>query len=131
MNYSESLNFLFQEILKYNNGDVNSTINVNQNSVSDQKSDNQQNIEQFARNYQNNNLKNNEKVCEIGFWLSIFGVFLSLFGITFGVIIYILNFYFASLGLNTKKKRKSNCYNSSFNFIYNNYYFAINFHLKK
>lgn len=36
--------------------------------------------------------------------LSIFGLLLSLLGITYGVLIYMLEFYFAACGIKTRKK---------------------------
>jgi len=65
------------------------------------------NATQFAQTFQNENTKKQEKLCEVGFWLSIFGLLLSLVGVSYGVIIYILNFYFASQGLKTRKKGKA------------------------
>lgn len=46
-------------------------------------------------------------MCEVGFWLSIVGLILSFIGITYGVIIYLLNYYFASQGLKTRKRGKA------------------------
>ena len=52
-------------------------------------------------------MKRQETLCEIGFWLSIVGLILSFIGVTYVVIIYILNYYFASQGLKTSKKGKA------------------------
>ncbi len=46
-----------------------------------------------------------EKTCVAGFWISIAGLLLSFFGVTFGVIIYILVFSFAIQGLKTRKRK--------------------------
>ena len=46
-------------------------------------------------------------MCEIGFWLSVFGLFASFFGVAYGVFVYIIDFYFASQGLKTKKRKKA------------------------
>ena len=49
----------------------------------------------------------NEKLCTIGFWMSIVGLLLSFMGIMYGVFIYILEIYFATRGLKTRKKGKA------------------------
>ena len=72
-----------------------------------QLNQNNNNINQFAQTFQNENTKKQEKLCEIGFWLSIFGLLASFFGVAYGLIIYIMNFYFASQGLKTKKRGKA------------------------
>ena len=43
----------------------------------------------------------------MGFWLSIIGLLASFVGVAYGVIVYILNFYFASQGLKTRKRGKA------------------------
>ena len=124
MNYRNSLNNLFQEIAKLNNGGnnmnnnqqnfdpmtgqpiVNNNQQINTNYTTQEMNINN-NATQFAQTFQNENTKKQEKLCEVGFWLSIFGLLLSLVGVSYGVIIYILNFYFASQGLKTRKKGKS------------------------
>ena len=60
----------------------------------------------FVNNFQEETDKKKETVCEIGFWISILGLILSFFGMMVGVIIYILDFYFAFNGLKTRKKEK-------------------------
>ena len=116
MNYRNSLNNLFQEIAKLNNGGNNIMNNNNQNFNTQTEqphlNNNQQinlnnNANQFAQTFQNENTKKQEKLCEIGFWLSIFGLLLSFVGVSYGVIIYILNFYFASQVLKTRKRGKA------------------------
>lgn len=57
-----------------------------------------------TNNFTKNVEEKNEKVCMIGFILSICGFILALLDVTYGVFVYILVFYFASLGLKTKKK---------------------------
>lgn len=124
MNYRNSLNNLFQEIAKLNNGGnnmnnnqqnfdpmtgqpiVNNNQQINTNYTTQEMNINN-NATQFAQTFQNENTKKQEKLCEVGFWLSIFGLLLSLVGVSYGVIIYILNFYFASQGLKTRKKGKA------------------------
>ena len=49
----------------------------------------------------------NEKLCTIGFWMSIVGLLLSFVGIMYGVFIYILEIYLATRGLKTRKKGKA------------------------
>lgn len=61
----------------------------------------------FVNNFQEETDKKKETVCEIGFWISILGLILSFFGMMVGVIIYILDFYFAFNGLKTRKKGKA------------------------
>lgn len=46
-------------------------------------------------------------MCEIGFWLSILGLVCSFFGVAYGIFVYIIDFYFASQGLKTKKRGKA------------------------
>ena len=45
-----------------------------------------------------------ERMAVIGFVLSIVGLLLSFIGYTYGVLLYALEFYFASCGIKTKKK---------------------------
>lgn len=61
----------------------------------------------FTQSFQAETDKRKETVCEIGFWISIIGLILSFFGMMVGVIIYILDFYFAYNGLKTRKKGKA------------------------
>lgn len=58
-------------------------------------------------NYQNfadANSKSQEKLAIFGFVLSIVGLLLSFVGYAFGLVLYILEFYFAACGMKTKKK---------------------------
>ena len=48
--------------------------------------------------------KNNEKFAIIGFVMSIIGLLLSFAGLMFGILLYVLEFYFAACGIKTKKK---------------------------
>lgn len=149
MNFRNSLNTLFQEIDKLNNGgntmnNENQNLNeqtneniaqpaptmqeqpVQQENVQTQPMNNQINQEstpsvnqstqdqtqvnqssQFAQTFQDETTKKQEKLCEIGFWLSILGFLASFAGIAYGVIVYAMDFYFASQGLKTKKKGKA------------------------
>ena len=148
MNFRNSLNKLFQEIEKLNNGgnimnnenqnlsnqeSVNSTQSVKgqvqpvqQESVQTQPMNNQisqvntpsvnpssqdqtqvNQSSQFAQTFQDETTKKQEKLCEIGFWLSILGFLASFAGIAYGLIVYVMNFYFASQGLKTRKKGKA------------------------
>ncbi len=133
MAYRNSLNTLFQEIDKLNNGGVNMNNNMNFDPNTGQPlnqnvSNNQMNFDpntgqqlnqtnyqqpvqnnasQFAQTFQNETTKKQEKMCEIGFWLSLFGLLISFAGLTYGGIMYILNFYFASQGLKTRKRGKA------------------------
>lgn len=114
MNYRKSLNTLFQEIEKLNSvnnedseDNSNDKANEGDGSINQIKDESQNDKNNFAKTFQDETIKKQEKLCEIGFWLSILGVVLSLLGITYGVIIYMLNFYFASQGLKTKKRGKA------------------------
>lgn len=116
-NYRDSLNNLFQEIEKINNGgnimnnQNNSQMNFNPNTGEpiNQNMNNQQNQvnNNFAQSFQDENMKKKEKMCEIGFWLSILGLLCSFFGVAYGIFVYIMDFYFASQGLKTKKRGKA------------------------
>lgn len=101
MSYRNSLNYLFQEINKLNNEGVDLNMNNNFNY-------NNENNQNFSANqFANETTKKQEKLCEIGFWLSLFGLVASFVGVSYGVIVYILDFYFASLGLKTRKRKKA------------------------
>lgn len=105
MNYRNSLGRLFQELEILNNGGNN--MNNNGNNFNSQTGQPIQQNNQFTQTFQEETTKKQEKMCEVGFWLSIFGLVASFFGIAYGVIVYILNFYFASQGLKTRKKGKA------------------------
>ena len=128
MSYMNSLNVLFQELNKLNNvGSVNAQNNYEQ--LSQRNSTNDQTVEQnnigtgisvqsvgagnvgdanqFAQNFQDKFLKRSETLCEIGFWCSLLGLFVSFGHGTLGLITYVMDFYFASLGLKTKKRKKA------------------------
>ena len=135
MNYKNSLNKLFQEIERLNvedsNGgnmnnnnitgyDTNASQPIQSNLQSNAINNNQQNNgqtypqnnnfsnnNQFAQTFQDETTKKQEKLCEIGFWIYIFGLITSFFGVAFGMIVYIMDFYFASQGLKTRKKGKA------------------------
>lgn len=118
IDYRNSLVKLFQELEKLNNGGINMNNNneMNFNSNRDQQLNQgyqQNNVQsfkqpnQFSQNFQDETTKKQEKMCEWGFWISIFGLFASFFGVSYGIFIYILNFYFASQGLKTCKRNKA------------------------
>lgn len=48
--------------------------------------------------------KRNEKLAIWGFVISIIGLLLSFVGYTYGVVLYMLEFYFAACGIKTRKK---------------------------
>ncbi len=114
MNYRNSLSTLFQEIENLNGGNITNN-NVNQNNgqlslnpQTGQAINQQQPVQnQFSQSFKNENQKKQETMCEVGFWLSLFGLLCSFMGVAYGVIIYILNFYFASQGLKTRKRGKA------------------------
>lgn len=114
MDYRNSLNKLFQEINKLNNGGMNMNNNFNNQNINNQMNYDpntgqpiNNNNNNFVQSFQDETMKKKEKMCEIGFWLSILGLVCSLFGVTYGVIIYIMDFYFASQGLKTTKRGKA------------------------
>lgn len=83
MNYRKSLNNLFTAL-----GNGNSSLGTNQ----------------VVNQFQEETDKKAETMCQIGFYLSICGLLLSFLGGTYGIFVYIMEFYFASIGLKTKKK---------------------------
>lgn len=127
MNYRNSLSTLFQQIENLNGGNImnnnandgqmNFGANVDQipNQNYQQQSTiqgvNQMNMQQsqnqFSQTFMNENQKKQEKMCEIGFWISILGLLCSFTGVMMGVIVYILDFYFAYQGLKTRKRKKA------------------------
>ena len=68
---------------------------------------NNDNNNNFVQSFQDETMKKKERMCEIGFWLSILGLVCSFFGIAYGIFVYIMDFYFASQGLKTRKKGKA------------------------
>jgi hypothetical protein len=91
--YRNSLNTLFQEIEKLNQNNTASFDN---------------NINQSTQLFQNETSKKEEMLCEIAFWASILGVFITVFfGRMFGLIVQVLIIYYAIKGLHTKKRIKA------------------------
>ena len=74
---------------------------MNQNNM------NQNNVNQFTQSFQNETIRKQEKMCEIGFWFSIFGLLISFIGISYGAILYAVNIYFGVQGLKTSKSGKA------------------------
>lgn len=108
MDYRNSLNKLFQEIDKLNNGGMNMNNNqMNYDPNTGQPINNNNNNNNFVQSFQDETMRKKEKMCEIGFWLSILGLVCSFFGIAYGIFVYIMDFYFASQGLKTRKKGKA------------------------
>lgn len=126
MNYRNSLSTLFQEIENLNGGNtLNNNVNQNNNGMNfdpqtgqpiNQNLNNQMNYNnpqiqnnqtQFSQTFKIENQKKQETMCEIGFWISILGLLGSFAGIMMGLFVYILDFYFASQGLKTKKRGKA------------------------
>lgn len=135
MDYRESLSKLFKEIEKNNieggdnmdnqgkivGYDTNTGEPIYENKENTEKKiigydtntgapiyENEQNsTSQFAQSFQDETIKKQEKVCEIGFWLSLVGLLLSFFGVSYGLLVYIMDFYFASQGLKTRKRGKA------------------------
>ena len=90
-----------------NNNQTNFNSNIGQPLNQNNYQQPMQNINQFAQTFQNETTKKQEKMCEIVFWISLFGLICSFVGVTYGLIIYILDFYFASQGLKTNKRGKA------------------------
>ena len=116
MEYRNSLNTLFQEINNLNNqsnnnNNNNQMNNMNQNNMNqnnmNQNNMNQNNVNQFTQSFQNETIRKQEKMCEIGFWFSIFGLLISFIGISYGAILYAVNIYFGVQGLKTSKSGKA------------------------
>ena len=126
MNYRNSLSTLFQEIENLNGGNtMNNNVNngqmnfdpntgqpINQNyQQTTGQPINQMNMQQpqnnFSQTFKNENQKKQETMCEIGFWLSILGLLGSFAGIAMGLLVYVMDFYFASQGLKTRKRGKA------------------------
>ncbi|MCR5145146.1 MAG: DUF4190 domain-containing protein [Lachnospiraceae bacterium] len=61
----------------------------------------------YAKQFQAKNDAKKEKMCKIGFILSIVGLVLSIFGVIYGVIIYMLVFYLCAQGLKTESRGKA------------------------
>ncbi len=62
---------------------------------------------QFIDAFQREVNEKDEKLCTIGFWLSVVGLLVSFMGIMYGVWIYFLEIYFAYRGLKTSKRGKA------------------------
>lgn len=108
MDYRNSLVQLFNEISKLNIGGNNMNNNqINMGQDNQNYNNSQYNPNQFAENFQSETNKKKEKMCEIGFWISIFGIICSFTGVSFGLLVYIMDFYFASQGLKTRKRGKA------------------------
>ena len=101
--YKNKLLPLFEELKKLNNNEgiyeQQTPEQVSFANVNTQETTNGQ-VNQFADNVN----KRNEGMAIAGFVMSIIGLLLSCFGVTFGVIIILLEIYFAIMGLKTSKK---------------------------
>ncbi len=97
---------IYQNQNYQNNNASQTTTGVIQNNTI-QPNYNQNNSNQFARDFQNANIKKQEKLCELGFWLSVIDLFCALFGAYFGILLVLINFYLAYQGLNTSKRSKA------------------------
>lgn len=98
VSYKNLLSLLFSKINELNASVGSQT--VNNNNMYTQGP----NIAQFTQEFQDKANQQKEKMCTIGFVLSIIGFLISLVGVAYGVIVYILDFYFAAQGLKTKKR---------------------------
>lgn len=108
--YRNSISTLFQEIEKLNKGEdiveekekpkITGYDTQTGAPIYEEK-------KETSNAFQDETTKRQETMCEVGFWLSIVGIILSFFGVTYGVIIYLLNYYFASQGLKTRKRGKA------------------------
>ena len=103
--YKSLLKRLFNEISAADSAD-----NINVNITSDTNGENistETNGKDYTQTFELENIAKREKLCNIGFVLSIIGLILSLIGVSYGLIVYLLDFYFASQGVKTEKKGKA------------------------
>lgn len=108
MNYRNSLSTLFNQISSLSgNSQVSQPNNILNQNLNVNNGQTFNNANNFAQTFQDENNRKQEKLCEIGFWLSILGLLASFFGISYGVLVYIMDFYFASQGLKTRKRNKA------------------------
>lgn len=104
MSYTQSVQNNMQQPIQNNNQQVYSNAVNNQMGYGQNMQNNQG---QFVQNFQAETVKKQEKMCEWGFWVSILGLLASFVGVSYSVFIYILDFYFASQGLKTRKRGKA------------------------
>lgn len=91
----------------YPNSNLNqATTSVVQNNTG-QPNYSQNNSTQIAQDFQNANIKKQETLCEVGFWLSVFGIFCAFVGVYYGLILIMIIFFCAYQGLNTSKRSKA------------------------
>ncbi len=120
MSYRKSLNPLFEEISKLNDIIENNNVdNLSQQSYVNYDVENNNSVKtiteepalnntsDFYKTFKNETIKKQERMCEVGFWLSLLGFLASFTGVLYGILIYVMNFYFASQGLKTRKKGKA------------------------
>ena len=109
--YKAALQGLFTQINNYSNSGAYTDPGMSQGNSGFQENPyaqgNVQDVAQFTDAFQQEANERNEKLCNIGFWISIVGLILSFLGIMYGVFIYILEIYFACMGLKTAKKGKA------------------------
>lgn len=108
--YKNLLNSIFSRLNDINNENKQQELTpaINNNTQSQTTTNtNHQEISQFSESFKLETEKKKEKLCNIGFILSIVGVIISFFGFSFGIFLYIINFYLASQGLQTNKKGKA------------------------
>lgn len=101
INFKNSLNTLFQEIININNAG---------SRVKEEKFLEQENLK--ATNRMVNRLekqmnKKKSKMGEICFWISLFGLILAIIDFTYLFLLYIVNIYFAYQELKNNKKLKN------------------------
>lgn len=109
VDYKNSLSTAVQAIANASNQNNNIQQGYRQNNynTNPNQEQNTNNANQYAQNFKNEANKKSETGCEIAFWMSILGFLFSFFGVTYGVIIYILEIYFATIGLKTRKRKKA------------------------
>lgn len=125
--YRDSLNILFKKIEELNteNSSPQNIIGYDPNTGSPIYATNENNTitgydpytgapiygnkqnNQFTQNFHDKTMKQKEKLCNIGFWLSLIGLVTSFIGVYYGIVLYFLNFYFASQGLKTRFRKKA------------------------
>lgn len=89
--YRDLLGRLFDKMNEVNNGGVNG--GTEQASI--------------TNSFTKENEAQKEKLCNIGFWISLLGLVASFLGVSVSVFIYIIGFYLAAQGLKTKQRKKA------------------------
>jgi len=98
--YKNDLAPLFSEIKKLESG---ATVNVNP-AYDGAQAAGTSTLDSSLNAFMEKNNKSQETMVIVGFVMSILGLVFSCFGVTYGAILLVLEFYFAIQGLKTSKK---------------------------